>query len=140
MRLASTSTPGSSGYMALEILNLKQASTKSDVYSFGVLLIQLLNGSPFILDGNEIRIRKFIQWAQKVHMEENGFQQIFNVIIDNSIIGFNHNEAKSFLQISLQCIKVIFVPNLLCVSFNLLSSKFEKPKSWIQCSISNNLK
>jgi len=140
MRLASTSTPGTSGYMAPEILNLKQASTKSDVYSFGVLLIQLLNGSPFILDGNEIRIRKFIQWAQKVHMEENGFQQIFNVIIDNSIIGFNHNEAKSFLQISLQCIKVIFVPNLLCVSFNLLSSKFEKPKSWIQCSISNNLK
>jgi serine/threonine protein kinase len=140
MQLASTSTPGTLGYMAPEILEKKQASTKSDVYSFGVLLIQLLNGSPFILDGNEIRIRKFIQWAQKVHMEENGFQQIFNVIIDNSIIGFNHNEAKSFFQISLQCIKVIFVPNLLCVSFNLLSSKFEKPKSWIQCSISNNLK
>ncbi|CAK9860852.1 unnamed protein product [Sphagnum jensenii] len=104
MQLASTSTPGTSGYMAPEIL-LKQASTKSDVYSFGVLLIQLLNGSPFILDGNEIHIRKFIQWAQKVHVEENGFQQIFNVVIDNSIIGFDHNEAKSFLQISLQCIK-----------------------------------
>jgi serine/threonine protein kinase len=130
MRLASTSTPGTSGYMAPKIL-LKQASTKSDVYSFGVLLIQLLNGSPFILDGNEIHIRKFIQWAQKVHVEENGFQQIFNVVIDNSIIGFDHNEAKSFLQISLQCIKVIFVTNFLCVSFNLLSSKFEKPKSWI---------
>jgi serine/threonine protein kinase len=133
MRLASTSTPGTSGYMAPEIL-LKQASTKSDVYSFGVLLIQLLNGSPFILDGNETHIRKFIQWAQKVHVEENGFQQIFNVVIDNSIIGFDCNEAKSFLEISLQCIKVIFVPNLLCVSFNLLSSKFEKPKSWIQYS------
>ncbi len=133
MRLASTSTPGTSGYMAPEIL-LKQASTKSDVYSFGVLLIQLLNGSPFILDGNEIHIRKFIQWAQKVRVEENGFQQIFNVVIDNSIIGFDHNEAKSFLQISLQCIEVIFVPNLLCVSFNLLSSKFEKPKSWIRCN------
>jgi hypothetical protein len=26
------------------------------------------------------------------------------------------------------------------VSFNLLSSKFEKPKSWIQCSTWNNLK
>jgi serine/threonine protein kinase len=133
MQLASTSTPGTSGYMAPEIIS-KQASTKSDVYSFGVLLIQLLNGSPFILDGNEIHIRKFIQWVQKVHVEENGFQQIFNVVIDNSIIGFDRNEAKSFLQISLQCIKVIFVPNLLCVSFNLLSSKFEKPKSWIQCS------
>jgi len=133
MRLASTSTPGTSGYMAPEIL-LKQASTKSDVYSFGVLLIQLLNGSPFILDGNEIHIRKFIQWAQKVRVEENGFQQIFNVVIDNSIIGFDRNEAKSFLQISLQCIEVIFVPHLLCVPFNLLSSKFEKPKSWILCN------
>jgi serine/threonine protein kinase len=118
--------------MAPEIL-LKQASTKSDVYSFGVLLIQLLNGSPFILDGNELH--KFIQWARKVHVEKDGFQQIFNVVINNSIIGFDHNEAKSFLQISLQCIKVIFVPNLLCVSFNLLSSKFEKPKSWIRCNI-----
>jgi serine/threonine protein kinase len=133
IQLASTSTPGTSGYMAPEIL-LKRASTKSDVYSFGVLLIQLVNGSPFILDGNEVHIRKFIQWAQKVHVEENGFQQIFDVVINNSIIGFDHNEAKSFLQISLQCIKVIFVPNLLCVSFNLLSSKFEKPKSWIRCS------
>jgi serine/threonine protein kinase len=133
MQLASTSTPGTSGYMAPEIL-LKRASTKSDVYSFGVLLIQLLNGSPFILDGNEIHIRKFIQWARKVHVEGNGFQQIFNVVIDNSIIGFDRNEAKSFLQISLQCIKVIFVSNLLCVSFNLLSSKFEKPKSWNRCN------
>jgi serine/threonine protein kinase len=130
MQLASTSTPGTSGYMAPEILS-KQASTKSDVYSFGVLLIQLVNGSPFILDGNEVHIRKFIQWAQKVHVEKNGFQQIFNVVIDNSIIGFDRNEAKLFLQISLQCIKVIFVPNLLCVSFNLFSSKFEKPESWI---------
>jgi serine/threonine protein kinase len=133
IQLASTSTPGTSGYMAPEIL-LKRASTKSDVYSFGVLLIQLVNGSPFILDGNEVHIRKFIQWAQNVHVEENGFQQIFDVVINNSIIGFDRNEAKSFLQISLQCIKVIFVPNLLCVSFNLLSSKFEKPKSWIRCS------
>jgi serine/threonine protein kinase len=134
MQLASTSTLGTLGYMAPEILEKKQASTKSDVYSFGVLLIQLLNGSPFILDGNEVYLYKFIQWAQKVHMKKNGFQQIFNVVIDNSIIGFNRNEAKSFLQISLQCIKVIFLPNLLCVSFNLLSRKFEKPKSWIPCS------
>jgi serine/threonine protein kinase len=120
--------------MAPEILEKKQTSTKSDVYSFGVLLIQLVNGSPFILNGNEVYIHKFIQWARKVHVEENGFQQIFNVVIDNSIIGFDRNEAKSLLQISLQCIKVIFLPNLLCMSFNLLSSKFEKPKSWIQCN------
>jgi serine/threonine protein kinase len=119
--------------MAPEIL-LKQESTKSDVYSFGVLLIRLLNGSPFILNGNEVCIHKFIQWAQKVHVEENGFQQIFNVVIDDSIIGFDHNEAESFLEISLRCIKVIFVPNLLCASFNSLLSKFEKPKSWIRCS------
>jgi serine/threonine protein kinase len=91
--------------MAPEIHEKKQASTKSDVYSFGVLLIQLLNGSPFIVDGNEVHIRNFIQWARKVHVEENGFQQIFNVVIDNSIIGFDDNEAKSFLEISLQCIK-----------------------------------
>ncbi|CAK9222594.1 unnamed protein product, partial [Sphagnum troendelagicum] len=102
--VSSTSTPGTSGYMAPEIL-LKQASTKSDVYSFGVLLIKLLNGSPFILNGNEVFIHKFIQWAQKVHVEENGFEQIFNVVIDNSIIGFDDNEAKSFLEISLQYIK-----------------------------------
>jgi len=124
-----SSTPGTIRYMAPEILEKKQASTKNDVYSFGVLLIKLVNGSPFILDGNEVYIHKFIQWAQEVHMKENGFQQIFNVVIDNSIIGFDYNEAKSLLQISLQCIQVIFLPNLLCVSFNLLSSKFEKPKS-----------
>ncbi len=116
--------------MAPEILEKKQASTKSDVYSFGVLLIQLMNGSPFILDGNEVYIHKFIQWAQEVHMKENGFQQIFNVVIDNSIIGFDRNDAKSFLQISLQCIKVIFLPNLLCVhsiccQANLKSSNHE---------------
>jgi hypothetical protein len=64
-------------------------------------------------------------------VDENGFEQIFNVVIDNSVIGFEDNEAKSFLEISLQCIKVIFVPNILCPSFNLLLSKFEKPKSWI---------
>jgi serine/threonine protein kinase len=90
--------------MAPEIL-LKQASTKSDVYSFGVLLIQLLNGSPFILNGYEVPIHRFIKWAQKVHDKKNGFQQIFNVVIDDSIIGFDHNEAKSFLEISLRCIK-----------------------------------
>jgi serine/threonine protein kinase len=101
MQLTSTSTPGTRGYMALEILS-KQALTKSDVYSFGILLIQLVNGSPFILDGNKVLIHKFIQWAQNIHVEENGFQQIFNVVIDNSIIGFDYNETKLFLQKSLQ--------------------------------------
>jgi len=113
--------------MSPEILEKKQASTKSDVYSFGVLLIQLLNGSPFILDRNEVYLHKFIQWAQKAHMKENGFQQILNVVFDNSIIGFNRNEAKSFLQISLQCIQVIFLPNLLCVSFNFCQVNLKSP-------------
>ncbi len=102
-------------------------STKSDVYSFGVLLIQLVNGSPLILDGNEVHIHKFIQWARKAHVEENGFQQIFDVVINNSIIGFDCNEAKLFLQISLQCIMVIFVPNLLCLSFNYGQENFKNP-------------
>ncbi|CAM6059862.1 unnamed protein product [Sphagnum tenellum] len=102
--LASTSRPGTSGYMAPKICS-NQASTKSDVYSFGVLLIQLVNGSPLTLDGDEILIRHFIQWVQKVHGEEDGFQQIFDVAINNSIVGFDPNEAKLILQISLQCIK-----------------------------------
>jgi serine/threonine protein kinase len=98
--------------MAPEI-HSNQTSTKSDVYSFGVLLIQLVNGSPLTLDGDEIHIRNFIQWAREVYEEENGFQQIFDLVINNSIVGFDRNEAKLFLQISLQCIKVNFVPNLL---------------------------
>jgi len=48
--------------MAPEISS-NQASTKSDVYSFGVLLIQLVNGSPLTLDGDEIFIGHFIQWV-----------------------------------------------------------------------------
>jgi hypothetical protein len=89
-----------------------QASTKSDVYSFGVLLIQLMNGSPMTLYGDEIPIRDIIQWVREVEEEEDGFQQIFDGAINNSIVGFDQNEAKSFLQISLQCIKVNLVPNL----------------------------
>jgi serine/threonine protein kinase len=108
--LASTSRPGTIGYMAPEI-HSNQASTKSDVYSFGVLLIRLVNGSPLTLDGDEIHIRNFIQWVREVHEEEDGFQQIFDVASNNSIVGFDRNEAKLFLQISLQCIKVNFVPN-----------------------------
>ncbi len=75
-----------------------------------------MNGSPFILDGNKVLIHKFIQWAQKVHVEENGFQQIFNVVIDNSIIGFDHNEAKLFLQKSLQMHQGIFcAKSFMCI-------------------------
>jgi len=66
-----------------------QASTKSDVYSFGVLLIQVVNGSPLTLDGEKIDIHNFLQWVREVHEEENGFQQIFDVAINNSIVGFD---------------------------------------------------
>jgi serine/threonine protein kinase len=101
-------------------------SPKCDVYSFGILLIELVNGLPLILDRD--KICKFIQWARNIHVEEDGFQQIFNVIIKNSIVGFDNNEAKLFLHISLKCIQIILMPNLLCLSFNLWSSEYQKPK------------
>jgi hypothetical protein len=97
----------------------KHVLPKCDVYSFQILLIELVNGSRFILDRPKGKIHKCIQWAQNIHVEEYGFQQIFNVIIKNSIMGFHNNEAKLFLQISFKCIRVIFMPNLLCLSINL---------------------
>ncbi len=95
----------------------RHVSLKCDVYSFGVLLIELVNGSR--LSSDKVEIRDFVQWARNIHVEEDGFQQIFDVIIENSIVGFDNNEAKLILQISLECIQVIFMPNLLCLSFNL---------------------
>jgi serine/threonine protein kinase len=118
--LASTSTPGKKGYIALEILASKEASPKSDVYSFGVLLIQLVYGSPFIPDGYEIDIHHFIKWAQKVHVQKDGFKVIIHyVVINNSIVGFNHNEVKLILQIFFKCLQVTFFPSLLSKSLNL---------------------
>ncbi len=113
--MASTSTPGSYGYMAPEIRQKSEqrhVSPKCDVYSFGVLLIELVNGSRFTLDRHDGKIREFIQWVQNIHVEEDGFQQFFDYMIENSIEGFNNNEAKLFLQISLKCIQVIFLPNI----------------------------
>jgi len=63
----------------------------------------------------------------KGSMEEDGFQQIFNVVINNSIVGFDNNETKLFLQISLQCIKVIFVPNILFI-IQFVIMQISKPK------------
>jgi hypothetical protein len=98
----------------------QEASPKSDVYSFGVLLIQLVNGSPFIPDGYEIDIHHFIKWAQKVHVQKDGFKVIIHyVVVNNSIVGFNHNEVKLILQISFKCIQVTFFPNLLSKSLTL---------------------
>jgi serine/threonine protein kinase len=85
--------------MALEILptsKRQHMSPKNDVYSFGILLIQLVNGSPFILGGDKMHIHDFIKWAKKVHVKD-GFQQIFYVVINNLIAGFDHNEANFFL-------------------------------------------
>jgi len=93
--------------MAPEILpksKQRHVSPKCDVYSFGVLLIELVNGSRFTLERLDGQIHHVIQSLQNIHVEEDGFQQVFDFMIQNSIEGFNNNEAKLFLQISLKCI------------------------------------
>jgi serine/threonine protein kinase len=114
--------------MAPKILTSKQVSPKSDVYSFGVLLMEPVNGSSFILHGNEIDIHRFIKWAKNIHVQKDGFEEIFHVLINNSIIGVDHIEAKLFLQISPDCIQVTWMDNVLCLSLNLWSNKFQIPK------------
>ncbi len=101
----------------------------------GFYELQHVNGSPLTFDGDEIYIHKFIEWTRNVYEEENGFQQIFDVAINNSIVGFDQNEAKLFLQISLQCIKVNFVPNLLFYHSICGQANFKNLKSWIPCNI-----
>jgi hypothetical protein len=56
------------------------------------------------LHGNEIDIHKFIKWAKTIHVQNDGFEEIFHVLINNSIIGVDHIEAILFLQISFDCI------------------------------------
>ncbi len=131
--LASRSTPRTCGYIAPKFLSTskmsiskpRHMSPKNGVYGFEVLMIQLVNGS---LEDEVFHIHGFIKWAKTVHVQKNGFQDIFNVRIDNSIVGFDHNQDKLLLQIPLGCIQIIFVPNLLFLSLNLWSNKFQKPK------------
>jgi len=90
--------------MALEIRQestQRHVSPKCDVYSFGVLLIELVNGSRFTLERLDGQIHECIQHVQNIHVEEDGFQQFFDFMIENSIEGFNNNEAKLFCKFPL---------------------------------------
>jgi len=69
--------------------------------------------------------------GKTIHVQKNGFQEIFNVVMNNSIVGFDHNENKLLLQISLKCIWIIFVPIVLCLSLICGQTNFKNPKSRI---------
>jgi hypothetical protein len=86
----------------LSTSKLRHVSPKSDVYSFGILLIQLVDGS---LEDEVFHIHGFIKWAKTVHVQKNGFQEIFNVVIDNSIVGFYHNQDNYFCKFPLDASK-----------------------------------
>ncbi len=73
-------------------------------------MIQLVNG---LVEDEVFHIHGFIKWAKMIHLQKNGFQEIFNVVINNSIVGFDPNQDKLILQISLGRIQVIFVPNFI---------------------------
>jgi hypothetical protein len=82
----------------------KHVSPKCDVYNFWVLFIELVNGSQFTLKRLKGKIHKCIQWARKIHVEEYGFQQIFNVIIKNSIMGLTTMKTNYFCKFPLNAI------------------------------------
>jgi len=63
--------------------------------------MEFVHGSLFILHGDEIDIQGFIKCAKKVHVQKDGFEEIFHALINNSTIGFDNNEAKLFFQMSL---------------------------------------
>jgi len=92
------------------------------------------------LYGDEIPIRDIIQWVWEVEEEEDGFQQIFDGAINNSVVRFDPNEAKLILQISLQCIELNLVPNLLCYHSICGQENFKNLQLWIPFNIWNNMK
>ncbi len=104
--LGSTSTPGTSPYMAPEVQKLHQVSTKSDVYSFGILLIEIVSGKKtFNVEGENVSLRDFTIWAKNNYVEGQ-FEDILDSMINNSIVDLNHYEAQKLMKISLECIQV----------------------------------
>ncbi|CAM6044417.1 unnamed protein product [Sphagnum compactum] len=93
--------------MAPEIHLFHQASTKSDVYSFGVLLIEIVNGKEtFNVEGENVPLRDFTKWAKNNYVEGE-FEDILDVVINNSIVDLNHNEAQKLMKIALECIQLL---------------------------------
>lgn len=104
--LGSTSTPGTSPYMAPEVQKLHQVSTKSDVYSFGILLIEIVSGKKtFNVEEENVSLRDFTKWAKNNYVEGQ-FEDILDSVINNSILDLNHYEAQKLMKISLECIQV----------------------------------